>query len=84
MSQFLAFYGFTNWSPLFQIPIIYTDSDDDFDITTEHDKTTSENTERNKNIPTFGLEIDSENNENDENDESESEASPQVIRGTVV
>ena len=77
MLQFIPF-------PLFQIPIIYTDSDDDIDITTEHDKTTSENTERNKNIPTFGLDIDSEINRNDETDVSDSEASPQVIRGTVV
>lgn len=67
-------------SSIFQIPIIYADSDDDSE--TENDKTTSENTERNKNIPAFGLEIDSEKDVDDYDEESDDH--PQVIRGTVV
>ena len=64
-----------------QIPIIYTDSEDDIEI--ENDKTTSENTERNKNIPTFDLDTDSikdlENRDFDDDDPP-----VQIVRGTVV
>ena len=71
-----------------QIPIIYTDDSED-DIETANDKTTSENTERNKNIPTFDLETDSvkdldTRDLDDKVDYDDDDLPVQIVRGTVV
>ena len=71
-----------------QIPIIYTDDSED-DIETANDKTTSENTERNKSIPTFDLETDSvkdldTRDLDDEIFDDDDDLPIQIVRGTVV
>jgi hypothetical protein len=74
----------------FQIPIIYMDDSDTDEEMTENDKTTSENTERNKNIPTFDLmtdeELDQETCNHSDHISTPETLEPPVIavKGTVV
>ncbi|KAL4219194.1 potassium channel [Mactra antiquata] len=71
-----------------KIPIIYMDDSDDTgdDEITENDKTTSENTERNKNIPTFDLPDDnSDDDMDDASCHSDTIETPVcAVKGTVV
>ncbi|XP_053380951.1 potassium channel subfamily T member 2-like isoform X3 [Mercenaria mercenaria] len=70
-----------------RIPIIYMDDSETEDEMTENDKTTSENTERNKNIPTFDLMTDDDEQEDVSKHISRSDSlEPPVIavKGTVV
>ena len=69
---------------IFQIPIIYMD-DSDSEDEKENDKMTNENTERNKNIPCFKLDDESEDGDtNIDRVDYKLELPVNAVKGTVV
>lgn len=70
-----------------QIPIIYMDDSDESELMTENDKTTNENTERNRNIPpAFDLMSDDEQEQITLHGVASDRLEPPVVavKGTVV